>query len=540
MLIFTMSIPWLTVQLNQRRLGKEKGTIIKDWGGRIPIALIYPNSYYIGMSSLGLQWLYSLFNNIENIVCERVFVDSPALGDKSLSLSIESQRPLSDFAILAFTLSYELDYFNVIQILKNNSIPLFAEERDESYPLIIAGGPCLTANPEPMASFFDAVLIGEIEPNFADMIKIFSQQLSNKNELINNLANLSGMYVPLLANKKKVTRQWSDNIDNFAVCSTITTPDTEFGNMFLIEIGRGCQHSCRFCLTGHHYQPMRFHSISSILNMAVRGIKQTRRVGLIAPSPLDHPYIEEIVTELQKMNTRLSFSSLRADTLNEFIVEAVVNGGLKTLAIAPEAGSSKLRSIIYKQTTAEEIYRAIELCAKHSVSRLKLYFMIGLPGEEEEDIDALVNLVNECLNIISKNRSQLKLILNIAPFVPKAGTTFQWLPMADTEVLKERARKIKTKLNRKTVTINLESIEWSEVQAVLSRGDRNLATILKSVDKISLSSWRQCLSKFSLDKDQYAHRAIPLEEELPWSFIDSGIPADKLINDLKRANCYPS
>ena len=271
---------WEEIKKARRRLSREQGTIIKDWGGRVPIALIYPNSYYVGMSNLGLHAIYSLLNSYNEIVCERAFWENK---DKRLpALSLEAQRPLSDFAILAFSISYELDYFNVVQILNASGIPLYAADRDERHPLVIAGGPCITANPTPLSPFFDCLCIGEAEAILPAMLPQLVEGIAGKrDELLKALAPLPGVYVPQCYSGTPVVRQWATNLDEFPVKSTILTPDTELGDLYLIEVERGCNWGCRFCLTRNAFRPARFRSIDEILAQAKLGLKYRKRLGLV-------------------------------------------------------------------------------------------------------------------------------------------------------------------------------------------------------------------------------------------------------------------
>src|SRR4030042_3847889 len=249
---------WEAVKEARQKLGRERGTVCKDWGGKIHIALVYPNSYYLGMSSLGFQTVYGILNSYSNIVCERVFWEPQKLKPEH-PLSLESQRPLPDFDVLAFSLSYELDYFNVVQVLKASGIPLPSSERDERHPLVIAGGPCVTANPLPLSSFFACFAIGEGEAILPRFIEVLSEGIEDeKADLLKKLASLPGVYVPAVCDVKPVKRQWLAELDSVATTSVILTPDTEFSNMYLIEIARGCGWGCRFCLAGFQFRPFRY------------------------------------------------------------------------------------------------------------------------------------------------------------------------------------------------------------------------------------------------------------------------------------------
>jgi radical SAM superfamily enzyme YgiQ (UPF0313 family) len=251
---------WEEIEKARRRLSREQGTIIKDWGGRIPIALVYPNSYYLGMSNLGVHAVYKLLNSYDDVVCERAFWEENR-ENPSPPISLESQRPLADFAAVVFSVSYELDYFNVVSILRASGIPLYAAERNESHPLVIAGGPCIMANPMPPSPFFDCLAIGEAEPMVPAMLPIISEG-ANRDASLKSLSLLPGVFVPQYYSGKLVARQWAKKLDDFPVASTVLTPDTELGDLYLIEVERGCNWGCRFCLVSQSFAPMRLRCLA--------------------------------------------------------------------------------------------------------------------------------------------------------------------------------------------------------------------------------------------------------------------------------------
>ncbi len=527
---------WDEIKKAKRRLAREQGTIIKDWGGRIPVALIYPNSYYIGMSNLGIHAIYSLLNSQGKVVCERAFWEKDNNIQRSPPLSLESQRPLSDFAVVAFSITYEVDYFNVVSILKASGIPLYAADRDEGHPAIIAGGSCIMANPLPLSPFFDCLCIGEAEPILPVILPILSEGIGGKrDELLKALASLPGIYVPQYYSGTPVVRQWAANLDDFPTTTAIVTPDTELGGLYLIEVERGCYWGCRFCLVHNAFRPMRYRSIDSLIVQAELGLNYRRRLGLVGPAVSDHPQIEELVVRLQQMGAELSVSSLRTRPLSRIVLRELAKGGAQTIALAPEAGSQRLRQVIKKGISEDDILQAVSKVAELKIRQLKLYFMIGLPSETDEDIEEIAALTLKGKGIIDKQQSGCRIILSIAPFVPKAGTPFQWLPMASLPTLEHRLSLLKGKLMPKGVKVKSESPAWSEVQGVLSRGDAKLAEVLVDVEQVSLSGWRQAVEKCHLDVDYYAHQRWDTSQKLPWSIIDSGIKPEKLELELKRA-----
>jgi len=524
---------WKAVKEARQRLDKERGTVCKDWGGRIHIALIYPNSYHLGMSNLGFQTIYRLLNSYDNIVCERVFWETRK--DKAEEpISLESQRPLPDFDVLAFSISYELDYFNVIQLLKVSGIPVFASDRDERHPLVIAGGPSITANPMPLSPFFDCFAIGEGETILPRFIDVLTEGIEDKKDKsLKALASVPGVYVPTIRSGKPVKRQWLKDLDSVATTSVILTPDTEFSDMYLIEIARGCGWGCRFCLAGFQFRPFRFHTLESLLKQVENGLKYTNKIGLLAAAVSDHPEIGELAYALHRLDVELSVSSLRFRPFSQAVLKALAKSGAQTITLAPEAGSERLRRIINKCVTENDIIAAVDSIAKQGIKQIKLYFMIGLPTETDADIDEIINLT---LSLKERLEGTLtRLTITVEPFVPKAGTPFQWLAMERADVLSHRVNLIKNSLTKKGIEVRTESTVWSVVQGILARGDARLGTVLASMPRNSLAAWRKALKENNLNADNYVHREIPLAETLPWSVLDSGVSFDYLGEELKKS-----
>ncbi len=527
---------WDEIRKARWRLSREQGTIIKDWGGRIPIALIYPNSYYVGMSNLGVHAIYRLLNSYGGVVGERAFWGKDSSLQQLIPLCLESQRPLSDFAVLAFSVTYEVDYFNVVQILKASGLPLYAADRDERHPVVMAGGPCITANPMPLSPFFDCLCIGEAEPILPAMLSVLSEGIRGKrDELLKALASLPGIYVPQYYSGTPVVRQWAKNLDDFPTTSTIITPDTELGGLYLIEVGRGCNWGCRFCLVGSVFHPMRFRSLDSLIAQAEEGLKYRRRLGLVGPAVADHPQIEELLAKLRQMGAELSISSLRIRPLSRIVLRALAKGEARTISLAPEAGSQRLRQVIKKGISEDDILQSMDKVAEQQIKQLKLYFMIGLPSETDEDIEEIINLTLKYKNILDRRQSGTRIVLTVAPFVPKAGTPFQWLPMAQLSTLNRRLSLLKRNLSPRGIRLKCESPAWSQVQGVLARGDVKLAEVLANIEGVSLSGWRQAVEKCGLDIDFYAHQQWDISQKLPWAIIDSGIKPGRLELELDRA-----
>ena len=501
------------------RLSKETGTVVKDWGGRLPVALVYPNSYFIGMSNLGIHTIYGLLNDYDNVVCERVFLEQPDKGNPITPLSLESGRPLPDFSIIAFSITYELDYVNIVKILKASGIPLYADERDESHPLIIAGGTCITANPMPLAPFFDCLCIGEAEAIIPNILPVLQEGIGEKRDkLLKILGKLPGIYIPQANEDIPVTRQWLVNLDSFQSHTVVLTPDTELGNLYLVEAERGCGHNCQFCMVGTIFNPMRYRSVTSILEQAREGLKYRKRIGLVGPAVSEHPQFEEILSELHKYGAEISVSSLRIKPLPESAVAELAKAKAKTIALAPEAGSQRLRNLIKKGINEDDIIQAMRQIAKYSIRQLKLYFMIGLPTETDEDIEEIIKLTLKCRENMESVTPGCRIALSVAPFVPKAGTPFQRQPMEEVSVLDHRVAILKKYLTPAGISIKADSPGWSRVQGVLARGDEKLAEVLVDINILTLSGWQKILADKGLEESHYL-REIPRNETLSWSMI---------------------
>jgi radical SAM superfamily enzyme YgiQ (UPF0313 family) len=514
---------WDAVRKARRRLSREQGTVIKDWGGRLPIALIYPNSYYVGMSCLGIHAIYQLLNSYRTVVCERVFWERENQLTKSPPLSLESQRPPADFAVLAFSVNYEVDYLNVVQILKAGGIPLYAAERGGGHPLVVAGGPCITANPLPLAPFFDVLCLGEAEPILPGLLSRLSEGIGEeRHQLFKTLASLPGIYLPRCHSGAPLARQWLKSLDEFPTASSVFTRDTELGDLFLVEVGRGCGWGCPFCLVSSTFSPVRFRSVASLVAQAEQGLRYRRRVGLVGPAVTDHPEIEELLTSLRQMGAGLSVSSMRLKPISRVVLAMLAEGGAQTISLAPEAGSQRLRQQVKKGISEDDVLEAVTKVSELGIKQLKLYFMFGLPGETDEDVAEIVRLAAMCKDILDRARGGTRLVLNVAPFVPKAGTAFQRLPMASLATLNQRLSLLKKGLPSRGIKLKVESPGWSEVQAVLACGDAEVAMMLAGIEEVSLAGWRRAVAECHLDVDFYAHQEWDSGQDLPWAFVQQG------------------
>jgi len=526
---------WEEIKRARNRISGEEGSITKDWGGRIPIALIYPNSYYLGMSCLGIHVLYHLLNTNSRLVCERVFGERDKRGSLMPLISLESQRPLSDFSVIAFSVNYEVDYINIVEILKASGLPIYASDRNESHPLVIAGGPCISSNPSPLSPFFDLFCIGEAEPVLEQLIEALLNAIGDKrDDLLKALSPIPGIYLPHRHRDNISILQRAENLDQYPTTSTILTRDTELGNLYLIEVGRGCDWGCRFCMVGNSFRPARFRSMDTIVDQAREGLRHRKRLGLVGPAVADHPEIERLAPKLREMGAGLSVSSLRMRPLSHILLKEMADSQVQSVAFAPEAGSSRLRNLIRKSLSEEDILKAVDTVASLGIKQIKLYFMIGLPSETDQDIEEIIRLATESKSIIDRKRSVTRIILKVAPFVPKAHTPLQWLPMARLEQLNHTLAILGKSLPKKGIRVKSESPAWSQIQAILSRGDGNVSRVLAAVNDFSLPGWHKAVRICDLDIDYYAHHTWPTDTSLPWSMIETGKHNNQLEIEMKR------
>jgi len=555
------------ISLYRERLAREKGTVRKDWGGRISIALVYPNYYRVGMSNLGFQVVYHLINSKENAVAERAFLPE----DQEMAiyretrkdlLSLESQSPLQKFDIVAFSLSFENDYPNILKILDLGKIPLLSQDRDDSHPFIMAGGITTFLNPEPLASFFDFFLLGEAEANLDTFLEVFADirhSHDSRREILKILAlNMKSLYVPsfyhlnyskdgtiesmeptesLIPERVEAATQGAPDLP--VNTSTIVTPETEFADRVLIELGRGCGRSCRFCAAGYVYRPPRIHTESKLLSRLNDVLEECDRVGLLSASISDIPGIEKITGQIIEKEGDFSVSSLRADSLTQDLLDHLKRAGQRTLAIAPETGSERLRRVINKHLTLDQITSTVRLIARTGEFILRLYFLIGLPTETKDDVDQILDLVKSIKHQVIKESStrgrigQIKLSVNC--FVPKPFTPFQWFPMESVSILKEKQKLLKKAVAKEGgVKVIFDVPKWAYVQSLLSMGDRRVGSMLLLSHKHD-GDWSRAFRFSEINPDFFVHRPKGLDEILPWDFIDHGIHKEFLIKEYKLA-----
>ncbi|MBS3905583.1 MAG: radical SAM protein [Syntrophaceae bacterium] len=548
------------IQKAKTILEKERGAVRKPWGGRFSICLLYPNSYHVGMSNLGFQAVYQRLNAEDDVVCERAFLPDPEdLQDyrrtKTPLLSLESQKPLSGFDLLAFSISFENDFLNILTLLDLARIPLERHLRGEKDPLIIAGGVAVFLNPEPLSEFFDLFVLGEAEEVIGEFLEVYRH--SGREDLLRRLAGVEGIYVPEFYHVTygedgrigtidseaglpgKVKRRWISKIDRFPAQSTLFTPDTEFREMAVVEVNRGCPRGCRFCAACFVYHPFRNRSLSLLESLSREAISKEKRIGLAGTAISDYPSLLPLCEDILSHGGGVSIASLRVDAITPSLADCLKRGGVRAAAIAPEAGTEKLRKVLKKSYGDDEILKAVRTLVENGLSQIKSYFLIGLPSETDEEVKAILSLSKKIEHQIVSSRvsekKRWKLILSVNPFVPKPATPFQWVPFEEVGELKRKLKILRNGVRREK---NIEMIhdlpKWAYIQTLLSRGDRRVGQILMAAHRHQ-GNWEQALRETSLNPDFFVYRRRDLDEVFPWDFIDHGIPKEKLREEYVTA-----
>ncbi|MBI2251464.1 MAG: radical SAM protein [Armatimonadetes bacterium] len=502
-------------------LQSEKSLIYPLKEAYFKVALIYPNNYYLGTSNLGFQTIYGIINQIKQTSCERVFLPEDwefYLNHKITLKSLEYERPLNSFDIIAFSISYELDYLNFLKILRLANFPLMAKER-ENFPLILAGGIAPSINPLPISEFADLIVIGEGEEIIIELIEKMKAQKREKKEVILKTLNLiPGVYVPSLYNSlKKITKRMVKKL-NFNTHSFIISPYTEFKNTFLIELTRGCIHTCNFCAAGNFLKPYRLRKFSLLKEAVILAKKYTHKIGLIGNTLIDYPEINDLLKLILKENMLVSFSSLRADKLNPEIFEALYKSGQNTLTLAPETANKELRFSLNKKIEDQDLYKALEFCAKFKIKNLRLYFMLGLPYEKEKHLDEILNLIKN-LNLYQKKIiPDSCLNIKINQFIPKPFTPFEKYPQQDIKKYYQDINFLKENLKKeKGFKINFESPKTAFLEGIITRGDQQMGKILKEIYlDYNFRNLLKAFHKFNLNPSFYLQET---KEILPWDFI---------------------
>jgi radical SAM superfamily enzyme YgiQ (UPF0313 family) len=556
--------PWQQRERAREILAKEVGYVSKPHGGRLRVALIFPNTYFVGMSNLGFQTVYKLFNAEHGIVCERAFLPPKQELKEQLAsgvplLTLESQTPVNEFDIIAFSVSFEWDYTNVLTLLRMAKVAVRAAARTEHDPLVMIGGAVTFVNPEPLAPFADVIAAGEGEQLIPALLSAFDAA-SDRDDLLRRLASDRGFYIPAFydveyedngsirafvpregtgapAVVKKAALKTTDAVDPPA--TTIFTPDTEFGSRFLVEVVRGCANLCRFCWAGYNYLPVRAFSADRILELAREAKVHSSKAGLVSIALCDHPEIERLLKGLLEMGYSISPASLRLDDLTDPIIRLLKESGERSITIAPEAGSDRLRRVINKTVTNDEILRAAEVIFSNGIDNLKLYYMIGLPTETEDDLVAIRDLTVQMRDVMLRHgrpRGHIgRIVGSVNPLIPKPGTAYQWLPMEDPALTDRKGRRLRQLLaGIDNVYFNIKSERHSYYQALLSLGDRRVADTIEAAERNG-GQWRAAVAETGLDADFYIFRDRSADAVLPWDIIDGGMKRSFFESEFQKA-----
>jgi radical SAM superfamily enzyme YgiQ (UPF0313 family) len=543
---------WPQRERARELLSKEVGYVCKPHGGRMRVALAFPNTYFVGMSNLGFQTVYTLFNAQDDIVCERFFLPpktelAAQLASGAPLLTLESQTPVRDFDVVAFSVSFEWDYTNVLTLLRLAGIPRRASERTHHDPLVMIGGAVTFVNPEPLAPFADVIAAGEGEALIPPLVRAF-RGASDRDDLLRRLVAERGFYVPSFYDiryggdgtidayepragtgappiVRKAALKTTDAVDPPA--TTIFTPETEFGSRLLVEVVRGCANLCRFCWAGYNYLPVRAFPKERILQLAERARPYSNRIGLVSIALCDHPEIEEILTRLVEMGYSISPASLRLDDLTPTILRLLRASGERTVTIAPETGSDRLRRVINKTITNDEILRAAEMIFESGLENLKLYFMIGIPTETVDDLEAIRDLTLQLREIMvrhARGRGHVgRIVGSVNPLVPKPGTAYQRLPMEDDRVVERKIARMRSLMaGIDNVYFTIKSERHSLYQALLSLGDRRVAPAIEAAERNG-GNWRAAMAETGVDADFFVFRDRSTDRVLPWDIIDGGM-----------------
>lgn len=567
------------VQKPGRYVGGEKNSVIKNKDVAIRFAMCYPDLYEVGMSNLSIKILYELINSRDDAWCERAF--APALDmeeqmrQRNLPLwGLESGDALADFDMVGFTLQFELNYTSILQMLDLAGIPFYAKERTEDHPLVVAGGPC-AFNSEPVADFFDLIMIGDGEEQIMHLLDLYAQKKKDgysKADFLKEAAGIRGVYVPShyeitytpdnqvsISPDKKVARYVISDLDQTFMPEKPLVPTIQaIHDRVALEVFRGCIRGCRFCQAGMIYRPARFRSVDRLLDIAKKQCANTGydEMSLLSLSSSDYPRINQLIDSLTEWtcpaHIRLSLPSLRIDNMPKELLEKIGESRKNGLTFAPEAGSQRLRDVINKNITEDDIINTCRLSFEQGYTSVKLYFMLGLPTETDEDILAIGELAQKIVNLYyslptrQKGKS-VSVSISLSTFVPKPFTPFQWEPQLSGEEIDRRQKLLRDSITTKKITVRWNDKNISNLEAVFARGDRRLSHVIEKAyqfgarfdgwdEWLRFDAWEKAFAACGIDPVAYGKRAIDLDAVLPWDMIDAGITKRFLQIENKKAH----
>ncbi len=544
-----------------RYINGEINSILKEGKNLIKFALCFPDIYEIGMSHLGLKILYHILNKIPDVHAERVFSPWIDLQNymryKRVPLcSLETKTPIKDFDIVGFSLQYELSYPSVLNMLSLGQIPLRWQDRfAQKYPIIIGGGPC-ASNPLPLSEFMDAFLIGEGEEAVVELINLYREWKisgNKKEDLLNAISQIEGFYVPMVG-ERNVKRRYVKHLDETYFPTTPILPYMKIvHDRISIEVSRGCPSGCRFCQAGMIYRPLRIRKPEKVLEIAKKSIENTgyEEVSLLSFSIGHYPYLTELIDTLNKnffnQGIAISLPSIRADRVTKELLKKIKFARKTGFTIAPEAGTERLRLIINKNISNEDIERACALLFEEGWLSIKLYFMIGLPTETEEDIGEIVNLSKRILKFAKTfTKKFVDLNITVSPFIPKPHTPFQWLGQIPFDEMKQRLNFIKNNFQKSKIHYKGHNPKMSILEAALSRGDEKVCEVIYKAwqkgevlsawtDFFNFERWLSAMDDTGVDLFSKATKSYSIFETLPWDFVDTGVKKEFLVREFERA-----
>ena len=515
-------------------------------GEPVRVALCFPSTYSFGMSNLGFQSVLRLLDEEPDVVCERVFHDA---GPTEPGRSYETGTPLSDFDVVAFSVSFEDDYFNLVSLLSAGGVPVMAEDRGEGDPLVVLGGVCAHLNPEPVAPFLDAVLVGDAEALVRPFLAAVARG-GSRAERLDRVSRMKGAYVPGLY---EVERDHQGRIVGFAARRGAKLPvepadavgriarthllsdGAYFEDMFLVETSRGCARGCRFCAAGQVLRPRRHHGLADIVEELRAASASTSRVGLVTAALLDHPEAGALLSEIRDMGLELNISSVRAEGITAENAVLLESCGVRTVTLAPEAADERLRRVIGKPMSDGTLMRAVRALRDARMNNLKLYFMVGLPGERPADIEAIPGLSREIHTTFASGRPGGRVTVSVSAFVPKPRTPFQWLPMAGESYLRDAIRFLRRELSSKpALEFSATGPREARREGALARGGRELAPAI-AASALDGVPWKAALRRSGADASHILDRERDEDEVFPWETVSVGTPRSRLLSSLDEA-----